>query len=357
MKTSRYQKNIIEEETIVLLRSYTASAEQLKQLHPAQLKVIHEQKWFQLFVPAQYHGLHLSLPAALKLEEMIARIDGSLGWTVTLCAGAGWFAGFLDPALAKTVFDNPLVCLAGSGKASGIAKKIVDGYEVSGSWDYATGTYCATAFTANCVITENDTTLTDRYGSPLIQSFLFLPGEVTVHENWKPIGMLATGSNAFEVKNLTVDNKRTFTIEPVAAFIQDPLYQYPFLQFAELTLAVNHSGMATRFLELCENIFSKHSTPAMQQLLTDAINKLETARQHFYSIAQSSWEVCCSNAIVSPQSLQQVSIASKSLAFIARNVVDTLYPYCGMQAANPDTEINRVWRNLHTASQHSLFNH
>ena len=52
--------------------------------------------------------------------------------------------------------------------------------------------------------------------------------------------------------------------------------------------------------------------------------------------------------------LDEISNKSRTLAKLARQVVDDLYPYCGLVAASADTEINRVWRNLHTASQHRL---
>jgi hypothetical protein len=38
----------------------------------------------------------------------------------------------------------------------------------------------------------------------------------------------------------------------------------------------------------------------------------------------------------------------------SRHAVDTLYPYCGLVAASADSDINRVWRDFHTASQHAL---
>jgi hypothetical protein len=70
---------------------------------------------------------------------------------VTLCSGANWFIGFLQPGIAATLFSSENVCFAGSGRASGIAKMINDDeFEISGSWQYATGAAHATAFTANC---------------------------------------------------------------------------------------------------------------------------------------------------------------------------------------------------------------
>jgi hypothetical protein len=40
---------------------------------------------------------------------------------------------------------------------------------------------------------------------------------------------------------------------------------------------------------------------------------------------------------------------------LARNAVDDLYPYCGMTAAEQESDINRVWRDFHTASLHTIF--
>ena len=80
-----------------------AKSESLGTLDPEILEIAYQQEWFKLYVPKIYGGLGKTLPDILKLEEDLAYLDGSLGWTVTLCSGAGWFAGFLDPDLAKEV--------------------------------------------------------------------------------------------------------------------------------------------------------------------------------------------------------------------------------------------------------------
>jgi len=343
----------ISPELVDAIRKTAMEAEQLQQLHPAQLDIIYVQKWFKLFVPKKYGGLELDLLQALQLEEALAWTDGSVGWTVTLCSGAGWFIGFLDPGIVPAIFDNEKVCLAGSGKATGIARKINDGYQVTGSWDYATGANAATAFTANCLIEENGELVKDRAGNPLICSFLFLPGEVMVRKNWKRIGMIATASNSFEISNLAVNKNRSFIIDQSKAVLKEPLYQYPFLQFAETTLAVNSSGMAIRFLELSKELIREKTLIKIMQ--DDAVQQLEAVRNEFYHKVTESWNVFNTHQQVGETMLKGISSISKQLAFTSRRVVDELYPYCGMVAANPETEINRVWRNLHTASQHSLF--
>jgi alkylation response protein AidB-like acyl-CoA dehydrogenase len=317
----RHPSEFISKELVDIIRDNAHEAEKLKQLHPLQLKLILEQKWFQLFVPKIYGGLELSLPEALRLEEALAWTDGSVGWTVTLCGGAGWFIGFLEQEIILDVFNGPGVCIAGSGKAAGTAKRVGDGYEITGYWDHATGANYATAFTANCIV--------EAEGEQVIQPFLFLRDEVTIHQNWNSMGMIATGSHSFEVSRLRVKNNRGFHIGGEYAKLPHPVYQYPFLAFAETTLAVNMSGMAMRFLDLCATL--PH--------LENACEKLEEARHQFYEAAPL---------------LKDISLASRKLASAARHVVNEMYPCCGLRSADPDTEINRIWRNIHTAGQHSL---
>ena len=83
--------DLLTDETVIGLRHWSVASEQLRKLHPEQLSLIYKQNWFNMYVPKEFGGLALSLPAGLRLEESLAWADGSLGWTVTLCSGANWF--------------------------------------------------------------------------------------------------------------------------------------------------------------------------------------------------------------------------------------------------------------------------
>jgi alkylation response protein AidB-like acyl-CoA dehydrogenase len=334
---------------------HAAAAEQLQQLHPQQVAIIHEQKWLKLFVPTKFGGLQLSLPEGLQKEEGIAWADGSTAWTVTLCSGANWFIGFLQTALAEALFLDQRVCLAGSGRATGVAKDVGNAYEVTGHWKYATGAFMATAFTANCVIEKEGKAMQNEDGSPLIKSFVFLRKEVSLHPTWKAIGMIATASNSFAVQQITIPKNRSFVISANTATIDLPIYNYPFQQFAEATLAVNSSGMAMRFFDLCKPTEDGSNTTSLSlNKWTTAYSLLQTARNDFYNAIDQSWKAHMLQQPAQADALKAVTVASRTLAAIARKSVDAAYPYCGLSAANPATEMNRVWRNLHTASQHTV---
>lgn len=326
------------------LRTGAAEAEKAGNLLPGQLDVVYRQRWFNLFVPQPFGGLGLGLPQALRLQEALAWTDGSLGWTVTLCSGAAWFIGFLEPSGAREIFSHPKACLAGSGQASGIAEMQEDGYRVSGQWNYATGAPHATVFTANCVLHKDGAPLTGQDGQPLVQAFWFHRDEVTIQPNWHTMGMIATASHSFEVQELTIPAHRCFVIDPVHTHLKDPVYQYAFLPFAEATLAVNCAGMAARFLDLCPSSAALHN----------ATMKLGQERDSFYNTIDGSWQELLRAGNLFPETVAAVGRASRQLASLSLRLVDELFPLCGLRAADTRTEINRVWRDLHTASQHSL---
>jgi alkylation response protein AidB-like acyl-CoA dehydrogenase len=364
MNSIPHPSSFLDSPSVEVIRKYAAGAEQMRALHPGQLAVIYKNRWFNLYVPDEYEGLDLSLPAGLQIEEALAWADGSVGWTVTLCSGANWFVGFLQQDIAAALFQNETVCFAGSGRPSGIAKMInEDEYEISGSWKYATGAAHATAFTANCHIEKDGSILRDEDGAPIIATFIFLRNEVFLNKDWKGMGMIATSSNSFAVKHLRVNKNRRFEIDANKAVLPGEIYQYAFSQFAESTLAVNMSGMAIHFLDLFdenpkERKSSDHFTEERRNALylrcEAARHKQQEARDRFYQTIQTSWNDWDENKHFTTSVLENVSHASRQLSVISREVVDELFPLCGLVASDPASAINRVWRNLHTACLHPL---
>ncbi|ADY51001.1 Acyl-CoA dehydrogenase type 2 domain protein [Pseudopedobacter saltans DSM 12145] len=345
------------------IRKYAAEAEQLGQLHPGMLDLVYNNNWFNLYVPKEYGGLEKPLPEILRLEENLAKADGSLAWTVTLCSGAAWFAGFLDKHLAKEIFKDPKACFAGSGAVGGTAYKTADGYMINGTWKYASGALHATILTANCLIVDSSgTAILDDNGKELIKSFILKRNEVEILSEWAYFGLIATGSHAFKVDNVLIPNNRLFEINGELQ-IDIPLLNYPFLQMAETTLAVNYSGMALHFVELVDDYFytrtgikrySGEQVVYFEKEFAELKENFQNVRNQFFAKVDLSWKEFSEKGKCTANTLSSVSKKSRTLAHTARKMVDSLYPYCGLEAAKKASELNRVWRDLHTASQHSL---
>ena len=354
----------MKETLIQTIEEYAPLSEAQQSLHPKLLGLAYQEGWFKLFVPPVYGGPGKTLPEILRLEETIAAADGSLGWTVTLCSGAGWFAGFLDPALAKELFADEKVCFAGSGEIGGTARLQNNEYLVNGFWRYASGAMHATVFTANCILQNADgSTQMNNDGSPVILSFILKKEEINILPGWFYFGLVATGSHAFEAKNIQVPVTRSFKINDINPTADLGLgFDYPFLQMAETTLAVNLLGMGEHFINLVAESFEQRSENKrytaeqisyFYKIFEQAKGRLDTARTAFYEAFDLSWKALLENTL-NDLLLAEVSSTSRTLAHISREVCDQLYPFCGLNAARKETTINRVWRDIHTASQHAL---
>ena len=353
-----------------VITEHAARADAEGWLRPEQQALIHERGWLRMLAPRAVGGAELALPDVVRLEEAIARVDGSMGWTVTLCAGAAWFAGFLAPRLARAILATPQVCLAGSGAPTGYADREdrggEAGWRIDGLWDYASGAPMATHFTFNAVLREHGEPLLDAAGNARIQAFVVPAALVEIVPRWRSIGLRATASHAYRVAGQWIHAGHGFEIDPAKACAQGPLYRFPFLAFAFVTLAANVAGMAQHFVELAQECIAHRrnrfggqgepliEVPAVRALLDSTRASLEAVRERFYARLDATWAQVVEGAPVGVDAAAQMQALSMEWVNASRRAVDALYPYCGLYAAREDTPVNRVWRDFHTASQHAL---
>ena len=348
------------------LQRHAAAADASGCLHPAQQAVMHRRGGLKLLAPRSAGGAECPLPQMVRLEEAVAAADGSCGWVFTLCAGAGWFAGFLPPALAREVMETPRACIAGSGAPTGFADRENAGWRLAGEWSYASGAPMATHFTLNAVLRNCGEVLRDAHGAPRISAFI-VPADMVSSRRpgWFAIGMRASGSHGYTLDGAWVNDDHAFAIDPAAATSAGPLYRFDFLSLAWVTLAANLAGLARHFVQLADPLvrarrplraaLSLADDPAVRQRLTQAADGLAAAWQALLTALDTAWADVEAGGRLSAD--QQAELRGQALALVhkARAAVDGLYPLCGMHAADTRTELNRVWRDFHTASQHALF--
>lgn len=374
------------------IRAGAGAADRAGFLLPDQRALIHERGWLTMLAPRAAGGAELPLPEVVRLEEAIAEADGSMGWVVTLCAGAGWFAGFLAPETAREILATPHVCLAGSGAPTGFADREGDGYRITGRWDIASGAPMATHFTLNAILREDGAPLPGADGAPRFRAFVVPAAQVVVEPTWRSFGMRGTASHSYRIDGEWVPAGHGFTIDPAHAMAPGTLYRFPFMLLAWVTLAANLSGMARHFLALAGDIVAARRQPpaSAADALARAAMALEGARERMYALLDQAWAQAdgaarhrsagtdgaastdgvgvaggAEAADASPAGDASGGVdalldarlreASQALVTAARRALGDIYPYCGLRAAQEDSDINRVWRDFHTASQHALF--
>lgn len=346
---------MFDDKTIQLIRSQVVQMEKLGQLTPEVLEIIYEKRLFKLFIPDELNGRMTSFPEAIQLFEDAAWIDGSFGWLVQIGSGAGFFVTTMKEKLAAEVFTKQDVYIAGSDRPNGIAKKVDGGYIVTGSWPFCSGSMHATIFTANCILETDD----DRNGT--IQAFAFTPEQVKIEQDWHAFGLKATNSYTIHVKDAFISEERVFDAYHPHFYYDDPVFHYPFVPFAEANIAATTIGIARHFFDEARAFAltkKKNWGSARYTFVTNKIEEMEppfnAAVRAFHQAVEQSWMTHVSRKECSEEELQAISKQSKVAAQHAVHGAQMLFRYLGMDAIMENTNINRIYRDLHTASQHKL---
>jgi len=322
------------------------------------LDYIYEAKLFKLFVPEELNGLMLPLPEALRVFERASWIDGSFGWLVTIGSGGGFFSATLPPEQSKQLFGGANAVVAGSGHANGIARMVEGGYMVSGQWKYCSGSTYASLFTANCRIEGK----TGEDGG--VRSFALRPDQVRVIRDWNSFGLKATESHSISVKDAFVPAERTFDIAGTLHY-DDPIFRYPFVAFAQTSFAAVSLGICRHFLEEARFFAAErqadwaNTRPQRLNALVNAVEEqeasLEKAAARFYETVERTWaEFLEGGCIMSEAHQHEVGEVCQTLARSTLEYAHIIFPLLGMAVLMEDHLMNRIWRDLHTVTQHSV---
>ncbi|MBQ4915308.1 acyl-CoA dehydrogenase [Maribacter sp. MMG018] len=316
---------------------------------PRVLDRIAQENLWNLWVPKSYGGLEMALPDGLRKLRELAKIDGSLGWTVTLCSGANFFIGNLQKPVADEIFkdqEKP-ICFGGSGGVFGVAERVGDGYVLSGTWKYATGAPFLTHFTLNAKIRENGKDILQADGSPLIRSFVIKKEEVRIIKDWNTVGLKATATDSFEVASKWVHAKYSFVYHDVHQ--PHAIFKIPFGPFADLTLWVNYIGMADHFLEEAKELIG--SVEKLESLQ----KAIENADAAVIDFADRMHKKVAGGDRVPEAWIGDIhQKATASVQSLARAIIE-IFPGLGIRAASEGHCINLVFRDFFTATQHHIF--
>lgn len=318
--------------------------EQLGKIPQDILEWIYDLKLFKLVLPAELGGQPTPLPELLRIFDELSAIDGSLGWLVHIGAAGGFFAPSFTKETAYELFSPREAVIAGSGFPAGRAQRVDGGYKVSGRWMYASGAQYATLFTASAVCTEGK-----GVGEECVRAFAFFPSDVHVIDDWNAFGLRGTASNTFVVEDVFVPDTRVFNVGETLWPVADPLFRVPFDILAATTIASVSIGLTRRFFELAQSMPQWDRLGERQRLAVQA----QDNRRLFYMIADDAWSRIAAGEQFDTSELRRVVRMIQRLVDDSVIAVQSVFSYLGMRALWHSEPINRVYRDVQTASQHA----
>lgn len=313
----------------------------------AVIEHIYEQRWLQIWVPTQYGGLGYDFEKGLNALYEWAKIDGSLGWMLTLCSGANYFSRNIEPNTAKALFANHRTCFGGSGMIGGTAEQLNNGdFCINGQWQYATGAPYLSHFTLNATVVQNGIPLLDTEGNALVRSFVLESKQVEILPDWKSMGMRATGTYSFKVVDAVVSRTCTFVYN--AFYCDDIVNKIPFRIFADLTLLVNYLGIAHHYIEEAEKALNHLDLKTFYQY----VEVMQTQTLQFASKVEEGLQKGDFELLDLQHDIHLFGV--KTVQALSHKVID-LHMQLGIKGTQIDQPIHQVFTDFFTATMHRNF--
>jgi alkylation response protein AidB-like acyl-CoA dehydrogenase len=346
------------------IRAVREELETTRRVPRSLVQAINNAGLFRPYLPHALGGLELPPLTVFRVIEEISKVDGSVGWCTMIASSVSLLSGWLPTDIGRALVGQPPdLRVAGSLRPEGQAYPVHGGYRIRGRWDFASGIHHANWLLCTCAIMDGDAPRQTTAGVSEIRSMLIPADMATIVDTWSVVGMCGTGSQDFIVDEVFVPASHSFSLsEPPQA--PGPLY-HPRLLFVVLwtgTVA-NALGMARgamdAFIALATQARSTSSPTLLrdralvQTQVAEAEAILSAARAYVVTSVEGAWEAVCAGVPDPSREIAQARLAITHGMHEAVRVVDRLFHAAGTNGIYRKYELERYFRDIHTAVQHA----
>ncbi|MFN4229076.1 acyl-CoA dehydrogenase family protein [Parvibaculum sp.] len=323
---------------------------------------------YRLCIPADYGGLESHPGELVKVVERIAQADGSAAWCVFIGATSGLVAAFLEPSEAKRIFGDPLTITAGvfapRGKAVRASEKGVEGYRVTGRWQWGSGSRNAQWISGGCMILGDDgKPEMAAEGIPQNRMMIFEADQVHLHDTWDVSGLCGTGSTDFEVTDLFVPASRAVSLVSDKP-LPRPLYCFPTFGLLGIGIAAVSLGLARGAIDgLVDLAGGKTPQGSSKPLALRAKAHLDVSeaealtrsgRAYLMEAIDAAWDAATRNGEITVAHRRDLRLATTHAVRSATKAVDLMYTLAGGSSVYRSSALQRQFRDVHVATQHMM---
>jgi len=345
-----------------LIEGQSAASEDQGHLTDLMVESLHGQKMFRLLLPKPYGGEEVTPATFMQAIEAVAQLDASTAWCLCQQNGCSMSAAIADPDIAALVWgDDPAGALAwGPGKATAVP--VEGGYSVSCDLAFCSGMHNSTWLGAHCLVLEDGEPRKWTDGKTEVRTMLVPKSEVEIKPIWDVIGLRATGSDGYVLKDHFVpeahsvmrDKEEALTYRtPLYLFRQTNLYASGFSGVA--------MGVARSMLEalkklsidkrprLAKTVLKENTVVQAEVALAEA--RLNAARTFLISELDDIWATVLETGELTVDQRMRIRLATTHGIHEAKGVADAVYDAAGATAVFHSSPFERRYRDIRTVTQ------
>ena len=331
-----------------------------------------------VLTPRDVGGSELALSDAVDVFAELSYADGSAGWcTMASASVTAFFGAWADDDFARECFVDGVPLAAGQFAPNGTAVPDGDGWRITGDYQFGSGIVHAQWVGAgvltqpadgngakprspNAALGESGSDPSTRTDPDFLLA-LFPKANATRTGNWDVLGLRATASEDYTVRDVHVPNGATFNFFAPTRYRGGAMYDVGVMGLT----ATGHCGFAIgvtrRALDELANVArnAKHRMGASTPLrdserylyeLGTLEGRFRAARAWVHEVFDDAQQAA-EDGVVTPQHVNLLRQASVHVTQEGADIARQAYLLAGTTALR-DGPLQRCFRDLHAGSQH-----
>ena len=317
-----------------------------------------------MLAPKVFGGAETPPTQLLAIYEAISEADAATAWVLmasNVCIGTT--SGYLATDIARDIFRSHIPIIAGVGAPMGRADVVDRGFRLSGRWKYGSGVLHSEWIHCGAAVFENGQRRMHE-GRPEVRTFVVPSGEAVFLGNWDTLGLRATGSVDFSLKEVFVPLE--FTHFPSARHCPHggSLYRLGVGGFAACGHAAVAMGIARRVLDELRQVVTGEGTKpralsnsggneSFHEQYALAEGKLRAGRAFCYEVFGEVEERLASERPVTTRDFTLMRLALSHVTSAAAEICAFAHKAASGTSLRSGV-LQRYFRDMYSATQHQI---
>lgn len=354
------------EELVPVLSRNAAETEAGRSMAGENIRVLEDADLFRMTQPRRHGGQETEVSTVVRVLSELGRGCASTAWVVGMINGFNWLAGCMsDEARAEFWGEDPTARFCGALADFGArCRPIPDGHVLTGEWRFAAGSAHADwALLGHPALgPEGEPTETAVSAVPM--------SELEVVDTWFAAGLGGTASNTVTADEVFVPRHRTLSLPDVVigrvpnqhrdeALYRSALSPVMALIAAGPQLGIVRGAVAQVSGSLAEghpientNYGDSRRSPSVQLGLADAQQELDTAMLLVERGSAAIDRAALAGIFPGIGARARVRMDAGRAVTHLRAAMQHLLDLGGVDSFDHDNPLQRMWRDLETASRH-----
>jgi alkylation response protein AidB-like acyl-CoA dehydrogenase len=350
-------------EFVPTLRSRGRETEQLRRMHPDNLRELTEVGVFKLTMPADVGGYEADDYIVTEVLTQIARGCPSTSWVCSIMLAMHILPALLSDAVADLIYATPDLRMTGAVAPTGRATAVDGGYRVTGEWKWNTGGVHSNWVGSSSIL------MTEAGRTPIMT--IIPTSQVQQHDNWRAAGMAGTATNILTVTDVFVPASHTVSNSdllqggtPAGRYRGNPYFTRPFFMWASVLSSPTLLGAARGAMDVFVQVLSTRGAitytpwtkaaeaPLLHHLLAKAQFELEIAEMY----QEKMRSLMRSAQVRTPTVFERVQARAwlGQVATHSRACVNGLFEASAASQVTLDTDLQRYFRDVNVLHQHGF---